>query len=395
MEDLSIDEIITTIEDAFDASIAPKKVQRVDNNKLHLIFKADAAGYQKINKAVLSLKQRFDPALCDDADLPVTASIVGTEFRSGKCSMVAITASNVSETASAVLAAGTYQYVSSSGEVFSFTVALDLTLAALGSVLYKAASANIGSFPVADGTSIAVYREDRAAIDGNIVFSCSDNSTYLGYGEETPLEFRKRILSGIDRQDEITEIEEALLALPTIFECNCVFNESVVPAVYDGVTLAAKELLITITGVPSSAMAEEVAARTCYATHKVNDADVVYYESAHYIGGKYPVYFRYHSFYDYTIGVSYTYDSSKVRQSQVEAALDAILLRYKVTNKHVNTVTSFDIYADLSKSGVVGVEIKDITMQVGGTDTPYVTIPLTRLPRLTSVVYTATDVSVA
>ena len=110
MEDLSIDEITTVIEDAFDASISPKRMQRVDDNKLHLIFKADSAGYQKINKAVLSLKQRLDPELCDDADLPMTAKIVGTEFVQGKASMLTITAVNTSTVDGATLVAGTYQY---------------------------------------------------------------------------------------------------------------------------------------------------------------------------------------------------------------------------------------------------------------------------------------------
>lgn len=391
MEDLSIDEIVTVIEDAYDASISPKRMQRVDDNKLHLIFKADSAGYQKINKAVLSLKQRLDPELCDDADLPMTAKIVGTEFIQGKSSMLTISAVNISTVDNATLRAGTYQYESSSGEVFSFSFVIDVLLSPLETREFKAASANIGAFPVSANGSIALTRTDGATIDSNISFSCDDNTTYIGYTAESALEFRQRMTTDAQRQDEVNEIEADIKALQTIFECNCVFNPLNSTAVYDGITLNPKELLIIITGVPTDEIAGIVAARSCYATHMVLGTDVVYFYNTLYIGGKYPVYFKYHDTYEYSITVNYSYDSNKLKFAQVEAAFDIVLGRYKTTNRHVDTITPFDIENALSAVALANVKVKGIGMSVAGVDEPYITIPRTRLPKLVAVTYSRTD----
>lgn len=390
MEDLSIDEIVTVIEDAYDASVSPKRMQRVDNNKLHLIFKANGAGYQKINKSVLSLKQRLDPELCDDADLPMTAKIVGTEFIKGKASMLNVVASNVSTVDSATLYAGTYQYESSSGEVFSFTVQIDVLLSPLETREFKAASANIGSFAVSENASISLTRTDGATIDSNISFACDDNTTYIGYPAESALEFRQRMTTDAQRQDEVNEIEADIKALQNVFECNCVFNPLNSAAVYDGITLNPKELLIIITGVPTDEIANIVAARSCYATHQVLAANVVYYYNARYIGGRYPVYFKYHDFYEYSITVYYSYDSNKLKFAQVEAAFDIVLSRYKTTNRHVDDITPFDIENDLSAVALANVKVKGIGMTVAGVEVPNIVIPKTRLPKLVTVTYERT-----
>ena len=392
MEDLSIDEITTVIEDAFDASISPKRMQRVDDNKLHLIFKADSAGYQKINKAVLSLKQRLDPELCDDADLPMTAKIVGTEFVQGKASMLTITAVNTSTVDGATLVAGTYQYESSSGEVFSFSIAIDILLDPLESREFKAASAHVGEFAVSTSGNIALTRTDGATIDSNVTFSCDDNTAYIGYAPESAIEFRKRMTTDAQRQDEINEIEADIKSLQTIFECNCVFNPLNSTAAYDGITLNPKELLIIITGVPTDEIAKIVASRTCYATHMIDPENVVYYYNDLYIGGRYAVYFRYHETYSFDITVNYSYDSNKLKFSQVEAAFNTILGKYKATNRHVDTITSFDLSAALSSAQLANVTVRDISMAVDGVTVPFVTIPKTRLPRLVNVTYIKTDV---
>ena len=392
MEDLSIDEITTVIEDAYDASVSPKKMKRVDDNKLHLIFKADSAGYQKINKSVLSLKQRLDPELCDDADLPMTAKIVGTEFMKGKTSMLTVLAVNTSTVNGATLVAGTYQYESSSGEVFSFPIAIDILLDPLESREFKAASAHIGEYPVKTNGNIALVRTDGASIDSNILFSCEDNTAYIGYPEESSLEFRKRMTVDAQRQDEINEIEAAIKSLQTIFECNCVFNPLNSTAVYDGITLNPKELLIILTGVPTDEIAEIVAGKMCYATHLVSAENVVNYYNDLYIGGKYPVYFKFHDTFVYDITVNYSYDSNKLKFSQVEAAFNTILGKYKATNRHVDTITSFDLSAALSSAPLANVTVRDISMAVDGVTVPYVTIPKTRLPRLVNVTYVKTDV---
>jgi hypothetical protein len=392
MEDLSIDEVTTVIEDAFDASIAPKSIVRSAGNKLHLMFTADGAAYMWLNKAVLALKQRFNPSLCEDADLAVTAKIVGTDYRPGKASALAVTCTN-SSAVSVTLLAGTYQYASVSGEVFTFDVANDTLFAAGDSKLYYAISKSIGAFAVSAIASAAVNRSDGSSIPGGLLFSCADNFSYLGYAAETDLAFRKRIIADTDRDDIINEIESDIRALPGVYECNCVFNSSPGSQVYDGITLAAKELLVIITGVPVAGIADIVAKRSCYATHNVSGTQVVYYYNSRYVGGRYPVYFKYHDVLTYTLHVDYTFDSTKIKQAQAEAGINALLASAKLTNQHVDTITEKNIYDMLSDNLPVSVSILNVDLLVSGSAIPYVSVPKTKIAKLGTVTFTSSDIS--
>ncbi len=391
MEDLSFDEMVTKIEDAFDASIAPKSIVRSNNNKLHLMFKADAAGYEVLHKTALSLMQRFDPLLCDDTDLEDTARIVGTERRSGKASVVPITVTNTSTVDTVTLYAGVYQFISVDGEVFSFTVALDTSFAPEELFTYYAISANFGAYEVTDILNASVARQDSATINSNFSFSTTANQSYLGFGEESLEDFRKRLTETVERDDTVKEIEEAISALPTIYACNCVFNPLLTPKVYDGITLAAKELLIVVTGIVPDEVAEIVAKYSHYTTHIVDSADVVYYLNSRYIDGKYPVYFTYHDTTDFTVQVEYSYNSGSIKSDQVEAIFDALLRKYQIANTHVDTITERDIYNRLDEDTPQSVTVLNVSLLVSGAEVPYVNVPKTRIPHLTAISYTKTD----
>lgn len=393
VEDYSLDEILTILEDAFDSSVTPEKIYRNDNNKLHLMYKGDSAGLQLINKMVLSLKRRFDPQYCPDSDLSSTARIAGTSFLPAKASLVQITITNTSSADTAMLVAGLYLYPSTTGEIFTFTIDNDVLFAALEAKTYSALSQHTGSFPVDTNASVTVQRSDSAPIDSNLSFSTEENSSYLGYDAETIYEFRKRMLTDANRQDEIVQVENGIKALTNIFECNCVFNPLTEPRTYDGITLATHELLVIITGVATSDIAGVVAKHTVHKTHMVNSGDVVYHMDDIYVGGKYPVYFMKHLTTDYTITVAYNYDSTKLKTSQVEAAYNTLLSKYKNANRHVDAVTEFDIYTRLNEASLANVSVLNVNLLVGGAEVAYVTVPRTRLPRLTSVTYIANDIS--
>lgn len=392
VEDYSLDEILTIIEDAFDSTVSPKKIFRDDNNKMHLMYKGDAAGLQLINKMVLSLKRRFDPQYCPDSDLPSTARMAGTKFLPAKASLVQITVSNTSNVEDVVLAAGVYLYPSATGEIFTFTIGTDTLLSATEARAYSAVSQNTGSFPVSTNTTVMVKREDSATIDSNLVFSTEENSSYLGYAAETIYEFRKRMLTDANRQDEIVQIENDIKALTNIFECNCVFNALTEPKDYDGITLGTHELLVVITGSANDELADVVAKHTVHKTHIVDPLNVVYHNDDMYVGGRYPVYFMHHLTTDYELIVSYNYDSTKLKTAQIEAAFNTLLARYKNTNRHVDTVTEYDVYSRLNEALLANVSILNVNLLVGGVEVPYVSVPKTRLPRLTTVTYAHNDV---
>ena len=391
VEDYSLDEILTILEDAYDDSITPSKLARKDTNKLHLMYKADSAGLQLINKIVLSLRRRLDPQYCPDSDLPSTARIAGTEFLPAKASLVQVTVTNTSSSDSATLYAGVYLYPSATGEVFTFTLDNDVLFAATEAKTYSALSQNTGSFPVDTNSSVAVQREDSSPINANLTFSTEENSVYLGYDAESIYEFRKRMLTDANRQDEITQIENGIKALTNIFECNCVFNPLTEPQVYDGITLGIHELLVIITGVATGQIADVVAKHTVHKTHIVNALDVVYHDDPMYIGGRYPVYFMKHLTKDYSLTVAYNYDSTKLKASQVEAAFNTLLSKYKNANRHVDVVTEFDVYTRLNEASLANVSVLNVNLIVSGTEVPYVAVPKTRLPHLVTVTYVPND----
>jgi hypothetical protein len=391
LEPKSLDEITFEICDVYDSFIAPKRIWRDNNNKLYLFFRACAAGVKAVLSAVLALKSRFDPMRCSDSDLYSTAKMVGTEPMQGSGSALRVTIANTHPADAKTLAAGTYNYVSVSGMVFSFVLLSDVAFASGSFNVATAVSREKGSYQVGNNSSIKVVRSDGFPIDNSFAFSCEDNSSYLGHPDEDALAFRKRLISDAGRQDHIKELEIKIKNLPSIFECGLKFNPDTMPVEYDGVTLAPLELLITITGVPTDEMAALVVEQMAYSTHQVDPANVVHYHSDMYVNGKYPVYFRYHAHTDFALVVTYQYSSRKLRKEQVEAELNRLLNVYKNSITHVDLVTEADIYSRLAVSGLPGVTVLDVNIMQNGEQQSYLSIPVTRVPNLTGVTYLTVD----
>jgi hypothetical protein len=388
----SIDEETTALADAYDALIAPNKLWRNHNNKLYLILRAYAAGKVGLNDAALALRNRFHPLYCDDLDLYATAKLVGTDFKEGAGSLLTITIRNKDTEERKLLIAGTYSYQSATGTVFSFEIANDYAFEPEETKVVSAISQAKGSYEVGDNADIPLYRSDGAAIDKAFAFSCEDNTGQLGYPDEDAFDFRARILNDGDRQDHIKELELAIRNLPNIFECNLTFNGATEPVEYDGLTLQPRELLVTITGVPTSSIAELVVGEVCYATHKINDAQVVYYENPLYVDGRYPVYFKYHDTTDFSLSIMYQYDSTKLKAAQVEDAINLLFKPYTKMVTHLDTFSEGTAYQVLSALNLPNVRIlvADV-FDSSGEGVPYIRIPVTRLPHLTGIVFIPLD----
>ena len=109
----------------------------------------------------------------------------------------------------------------------------------------------------------------------------------------------------------------------------------------------------------------------------------------------FPVYYGIHLFTDYSLVITYQFNSSTVLQSTIESAFSALLIALESPSTHSDTVKATDIFsvladADLDSSvAVLGVVIKD----VDGNTVPYLTVPKTRLAQLTAYSYTAIDVA--
>jgi hypothetical protein len=392
LREKSIDEETMDLADVYDSLIAPKKLWRNHNNKLYLILRAYAAGKVGLNDVALALRNRYNPLYCDDLDLYSTAKLVGTDFKKGSGSILTITIRNKDTEEQKTLAAGVYSYRSVSGTVFSFEVANDYLFDPEEAKIVSAISQAKGSYTVGANSDIKLYRSDGEVIDVAFTFSCEDNAGQLGYPDENAFDFRTRILNDGDRQDHIKELELAIRNLPNIFECNLTFNGGTEPVEYDGITLLPRELLVTITGAPTSKIAELVVGEVCYATHRINDEQVVYYENSLYVNGRYPVYFKYHDVTNFSLSITYQYDSSKLKAAQIEDRIKSLFKPYTKMVTHIDTFSEETAYKTLSTLNLPNVKILDAdVLNISGEDVPYIHIPATRLPRLTGIVFTPID----
>jgi hypothetical protein len=392
----SQDEITAGLADAYDSLLEqstgkPVKVWRNHNNKLYLIFRAVAAGIKLLLDAVIALRNRFNPVLCDEADLYAIAKLVGTEVKKGAGTILRITIGNESGTEQAVLSEGAYRYMSVSGTPFTFTLSAVLTFAPGEEKLVFAVSDAIGSYPVTDNGDITVTSLDGAVIDTSLTFSCADNAGSLGYPDEDLLSFRQRIVSDASRQDAIEEMALKIRNLPGILECTLVFNQNNHASEYDGLTLAPMELLIIITGAPGDELAEIVASGVVYQTHIAEPEHVVYYRNKYYIDGKYPVYFMFHKHTDFSLAVTYRYDTQRQYAAQIETAVNGALKKFRNSSEYTDVLTEEAFYTVLSALDLAGVKILDIGILVNGTPVPYLEIPRTRLPNLTGIAFTAIE----
>jgi hypothetical protein len=387
----SLDEVTSVICDAYDALIAPKRIYRNDNNRLYLFFRACAAGIKLLLDIVLALRHRFDPRLCSDEDLFSTTKLVGTDFQKGSGSAVRITVANSHPLESRTLQEGTYNYTSVTGMVFSFYLPMDVSFPPATVNTVSAVSREKGSFQVGDNALIKLTRDDGRSIDKSFKFSCENNASSLGYPDEDAVSFRRRVLSGEGQQDHIKELELKIKSLPNIFECGLTFNPGDEDAEYDGVVLAPLELLVTITGTPSSELAELVVRDVIYSTHKVDPANVVYYYNSQYVNGRYPVYFRYHEKADFSLEIEYQYSSQKMKKAGVEAEFDRLLGVYKGAVVHQDIIRKTDIDERLAKADVPNVTVLSVDLIVNGEKVPYFRVPSTRIHNLVETTYLSTD----
>jgi len=388
----SIDEELEKLADIYDDLIKPKKIWRNNNNKLYLLLRAFAAGLTGLNDAILALHNRFDPRLCDDTDLYAVAELVGTDFKKGSGSLLCITAINTSNTAPKMLAPGVYNYRSASGQIFSFDLPNDIEFLPNENKTITAISCEKGSFAVGRCESIKLYRSDNAVIDSSFKFSCEDNLSQLGYPDESPTEFRERVLKGTDRQDHIKELELKIRNLPSIVECNLVFNDSVELLEYDGLELEPKELLIIITGAPTDDLAKAVCESVIYDTHKIDDNKVVWYYNDLYINGCRPVYYKTHEFVDFSLVIDYKYNNTIAKVSQVEAAIEELYKPYMQVSSHCSIFREQDAYKVISDLVMAGVQVRNIDIiDSENNSVPFIQVPKTRLLRLTAISFISSE----
>ena len=391
MQLLTFNEVLTSLCDEFDSLISPKTIYRSNTNVVYLMLKAIAKGFEVINNICVTVSNKFNPENCSDEDLNSVAELVGTEKRKGSASGLVIDINN-SQEIRVLLYAGLYHYDLDDDTTFTFEVLENTYIEGYDTIKLFAFSDKVGAYLVTAQSSIDVYSENF--IDGSLVFSNEDNSNLLGTDEETNLEFRKRILTGIDRQDSIIELQTAIQNEPYIFDARVKFNNSLTEATVDGVTIPSYHMAIFYSGAPRNALAELVCSKSVFPTVAYTggtaeeNSVTVYYESDIFTEGKYAVHVIPFRRTNYSIFVNFSFNETYATKFSVENAIKSLLITSLNSNVHVDYIKETDIYAVLENLNINGVEILNVDiLDSEGTEQPYIAVPISRIPYVTDVTF--------
>lgn len=382
---MSFDEILTFLCDSFDELITPKRISRSNTNIIYLILKAVAKGLELINNVCVVLSNKFDPAKCDVTDLNSVSALVGTERLQGSASGLHILATN-NETDDVTIPEGTYTYEFDADTKFIFEVLEDTVITAGSYVTFIAMSEKIGSYHVTAQSSIDVTA--NIIVPPEIVFSCTDNTALLGTAPETDLEFRKRILNRYDGQDSMVELETTLRNLPYLFDCRVKFNNTLVSETYDGITIPPFSAVIFFSGSPRNEIADIIANKIICPTVQLADSVAVDYENEIFVGGKHTFYITPFATTDFTIDVIYKVNEQFISNYDATEAMRTALYQYYLPEVHKDYVREDDVYNVIEGLNLTGVTVLGVNLKVNGTAVDYVSVPLSRIPKLINVDFT-------
>lgn len=383
----TFDELLTKACDEYDKLIAPKKIFRDDSNAIYLILKSLCKGFEiNVNTAANIVNNKFLPDKCEDFDLDSLASITGTQRIPGKGSGLIIYVTN--EGADTVsIDSGEYYYQYDATTKFIFTLTNGSYLPPGESKMLVGFTDTLGSYMVTAQASILVKRTDDAIINPELLFSCLANEAYLGRVPETNLEFRRRVLTDVNRQDIFSEMESAIKTLPRILDCKIIFNGNEDSIVVDGETINPYHFLLIINGDVTDDVASIVARYGFYPSVPALGGAVCYFHSDIFYGGAYPVYYRPFSFFDYKIVLSYSYDNRLTANDIVQREIASKLSKLQFPSGYSKYVTEEVFYDLLKEVTVPSFAILDVSLLVGSTEVSYIEVPGTRYPRLSTITY--------
>lgn len=385
MELKTFDTILTELCDSFDNLITPRRISRSNTNIIYLILKAVTKGLEVINNVCVVLSHKFDPASCDATDLNSVSALVGTERLKGSASGLHILATN-NEADDITIPEGIYTYEFDADTKFVFEVLEDTVIPAGSYVTFIAMSEKIGSFHVTAQSSIDVTA--NIIVPPEIAFSCTDNTALLGTAPETDLEFRKRVLNRYDGQDSMVELETTLRNLPYLFDCRVKFNNTLVSETYDGITIPPFSAVIFFSGSPRSEIADIIANKIICPTVQLADSVAVEYENEIFVGGKHTFYITPFATTDFTIDVIYKVNEQFISNYDATEAMRTALYQYYLPEVHKDYVREDDVYNVIEGLNLTGVTVLGVNLKVNGEAVDYVSVPLSRIPKLINVDFT-------
>ena len=391
MQLLSYDEILTNICDSFDALIRPRSITRTNTNIIYLIFKAVAKGYEVINNVVVTLSNKFNPENCSVEDLDSVATIVGTERLRGSDSGLHIIITNNGNTKATILA-GLYYYAFNDDTTFYFEILENTEIKAGNYITVIAMSEKTGSYLVTAQDSIEVTSE--RVIPEDITFSCNSNENLLGTEPESNLDFRKRILNGVNNQDAIIELENKIKNLPYIFDCKCKFNQTASSVTYEDYTIPPYNLAIFYSGMARNELAELVASKTFFPTLESENSVKVYYKNEVFTNGQYEVNLIPFKELLFSVKIVWEVNKQYADAESAKAKVRTALNKVFAGTTHKDYIKEDDIYNTIETIDITGISILGIDLIYNNQTVNYISVPVSRIPKIATVFFKESEINV-
>ena len=391
MQLLSYDEILTNICNSFDALIAPRAITRTNTNIIYLIFKAVAKGYEVINNVVVTLSNKFNPENCSVEDLDSVAAIVGTERLRGSDSGLHIIITNNSNVKVTIFA-GLYYYAFEEDIIFYFEILENTEIEVGNYITVIAMSEKTGSYTVTSQDSITVTSD--LIIPEGVTFSCNSNENLLGTEPESNLDFRKRILNGVNNQDAIIELENKIKNLPYIFDCKCKFNQTASSVTYDGYTIPPFYLAIFYSGMARNELAEIVASKTFFPTLESENSVKVYYKNEVFTNGQYEVNLIPFKELLFSVKIIWEVNKQYADTESAKAKVRTTLNKVFAGTTHKDYIKEDDIYNTIETIDITGISILGIDLIYNNQTVNYISVPVSRIPKIATVSFEESEVNV-
>ena len=112
------------------------------------------------------------------------------------------------------------------------------------------------------------------------------------------------------------------------------------------------------------------------------------YESEVFVGGKHTFYITPFNTTDFVVDILYKVDEQVISDYDAKEKIRSTLYQYFLPEVHKDYVREDDVYNVIEALNLAGVTIFSVNLSVDGSTVDYVNVPLSRIPRLSNVVFT-------
>lgn len=402
MEIPNYDEILSSLLDEFDSRIAPESVERNDGNIIYKFSTAIAKTFERTNAILEATSTPFNPLTCTDEQLDSLAIITQIPRIEGRVSGLEVSITNNGTADWTLHGMFVITFIYQQGDAFfRATVSprslsqidFDWTVKAGESrqLFMTSTDSNgndlMGAFPVMAQTGLKLeMRAQSISPMDDIVISCEDNSGILGRGAETDAEYRQRLSEIAQKQDSISYMEAEIKSLPTVFDCQLIYNNT--NAEVDGIQPYL--LAVFVEGEKNNVKIADIITRNCmFETQRVGmDYSAFYNRNRHMTNQNSLIYINGFARTYYDVQITWHSSSNLIDASATE---DSIANTVKgAMNKHVRKdyITEAEIYEIAKAMDLEGITVLNADILINGAEEKFLQVPNGNIALINSVLFT-------